>query len=148
VVEISINGGVTWQDVTAFGATPGYNATLVATGTNPIRGRMAFSGVSPGFPALAPMTLNFGNLFAGLTVMLRFRLGADDNTAFAGWIIDDVAVSGINNTPFPSLVTETGTCTARKSGADDSVLAGTHAAPTVSLDAFDRAVCILNEDRP
>jgi len=148
VIEISINGGVTWQDVTAFGANPGYNATLVATGSNPIAGRMAFSGVSPGFPALAPMTLNFGNLFAGVTVMLRFRLGADDNTAFAGWLIDDIAVSGINNTPFPSLVTETGTCTARKSSADDAVVAGTRSAPTVSLDAFDRAVCILNEDRP
>jgi len=148
VIEVSINGGATWQDVSAFGANPGYNATLVATGSNPIAGRMAFSGVSEGFPALAPLTLNFGTLFAGLTVQFRFRLGADDNTAFAGWLIDDIAVSGINNTPFPSLVTETGTCTARKSSADDAVVAGTQSAPTVSLDAFDRAVCILNEDRP
>jgi hypothetical protein len=109
---------------------------------------MAFSGVSPGFPALAPLTLNFGNLFAGLTVQFRFRLGADDNTSFAGWIIDDIAVSGITNTPFPSLVSEPSTCTARKSGGDDSLLEGTHAAPSVSLDAFDRAVCILNEERP
>jgi hypothetical protein len=145
---VSINGGATWQDVTAFGANPGYNATLVAGGANPLNGRMAFSGVSPGFPALAPLTLSFGNLFAGLTVQFRFRLGADDNTAFAGWIIDDIAVSGITNTPFPSLVSEPSMCTARKSGADDSLLEGTHASPSVSLDAFDRAVCILNEERP
>jgi hypothetical protein len=148
VIEVSINGGATWQDVTAFGVNPGYNATLVPTGSNPIAGRMAFSGVSPGFPALAPLSLNFGTLFAGLSVQLRFRLGADDNTSFAGWIIDDVAVSGITNTPFPRLVTETATCTARSRGLDDSALTATESAPSVSLDAFDRAVCILNEAQP
>jgi hypothetical protein len=145
VIEVSINGGVTWQDVTAFGVNPGYPTTLVATGSNPIAGRMAFSGVSTGFPALQPLSLNFGTLFAGLSVQLRFRLGADDNTSFSGWIIDDVAVSGITNTPFPVLATETATCTARMRGLDDSAVTAMKSAPSVSLDAFDRAVCILND---
>jgi len=145
---VSINGGVTWQDVTAFGVNPGYPVTLVATGSNPIAGRMAFSGVSAGFPALQPLSLNFGKLFAGLSVQLRFRLGADDNTSFAGWIIDDVAVSGITNTPFPIIVNEPSTCTARRASVSDSTPMVTQSAPSVSLDAFDRAVCLLNEELP
>jgi hypothetical protein len=148
VIEVSINGGVTWQDVTAFGVNPGYPVTLVATGSNPIAGRMAFSGVSAGFPALQPLSLNFGKLFAGLSVQLRFRLGADDNTSFAGWIIDDVAVSGITNTPFPVIVNEPSTCTARRADLGDGTRTVTQSAPSVSLDAFDRAVCILNEELP
>ena len=54
----------------------------------------------------------------------------------------------IQNFDKAALVTETGTCTARKGNAETSVLAATQVAPRVSLDAFDRAVCILNEERP
>src|SRR5262249_26073419 len=60
VVEISLNSGLTWSDVSMFGVTPGYTAALFVGSGNPIAGRMAYSGTSPGFPALAPVSLDFG----------------------------------------------------------------------------------------
>ncbi|HET7502610.1 MAG TPA: M36 family metallopeptidase [Kofleriaceae bacterium] len=146
VIEISTDGGTSWQDVTAFGVNPGYNATLFVGSGNPIGGRKAFSGVSDGFPALRPLQLDFGTQFAGQTVQLRFRIGTDVTASFAGWIIDDITFHGILNTPFPILVAETATCTARKAPLGDSAVATTQGAPAVSLAALDRAVCILNED--
>ena len=55
---------------------------------------------------------------------------------------------GLINTPFPIVVAETATCTARKAVLDDSAVAATRGSPAVSLDAFDRAVCVLNEALP
>jgi hypothetical protein len=113
VVELSNDGGATWKDVTAFGANPGYNATLSLGGGNPIEGRPAFSGRSAGFPARQTVTLNFGTQFAGQMVQLRFRAGSDSCCATAtGWSIDDITVSGITNTPFPGYVAEPTRCTA------------------------------------
>jgi hypothetical protein len=145
MVEISLNGGTTWNDVTAFGVNPGYTGALFVGSDNPLAGRQAYSGVSPGFPALAPVTLNFGTLFAGLTVQMRFRVGTDAAVAQAGWIIDDVEADGITNTPFPQLVSEPSTCTARERFASESMLLATHQAPAASLRGFDQSVCILND---
>jgi hypothetical protein len=145
VVEISLNGGTTWSDVTAFGVTPGYTGALALGGLNPIEGRQAYSGVSMGFPALVPVTLNFGTVFAGLTVQIRFRIGTDANTAQAGWIIDDVEADGLTSTPFPQLVSEPSTCTARRATGDDSGVIATHQAPATSLRGYDSGVCILQD---
>jgi hypothetical protein len=146
VIEISLNGGLTFNDVTAFGINPGYTGTLIAA--NPLGARPAFSGISPGFPARSALTLNFGNVLAGLTVQLRFRLGTNATVAAVGWDIDDIAVSGINNTPFPRLVPEPSTCTARDRSTAESGVLATFAAPATSLHAFDAAVCILAESSP
>jgi hypothetical protein len=148
VIEVSTDGGATWKDVSALGVNPGYNATLFVGSGNPIGGQMAFSGESAGFPTLNPLELNFGMQFAGMTFQLRFRIGTDVTASFSGWLIDDITVHGITNTPFPILVSEPSTCTARKAPLDDSDLTATGSSPSVSLDAFDRAVCILNEELP
>jgi len=142
VIELSFDRGVSWIDVARFGADPGYTGTIFVGAKNPLAGRPAFSGTSPGFPALRPLVLNFGTLFGGKSVQLRFRIGTDEAVAQTGWIIDDIAVSGIVNTPFPAVVTEPSTCTARR--AEDvagSAVVATHTAPATSLDAFD-AVCV------
>ncbi|HYC62940.1 MAG TPA: M36 family metallopeptidase [Thermoanaerobaculia bacterium] len=106
VIEMQVNGGA-WPDVgTNGGGTTGcYNATplLIAGGTNPLNGRPAFTGTQNASQhctitrAIAP----------GSTVRFRFRTGADDNTAGTGWRIDNIAFSGVVETPFPTLVSDT-----------------------------------------
>ncbi|HEX8113679.1 MAG TPA: M36 family metallopeptidase, partial [Kofleriaceae bacterium] len=145
VVEISLNGGATWNDVSAFGVTPGYTGALFVGSGNPIGGRQAYSGTSPGFPARTAVSLNFGTLFAGLTVQVRFRIGTDASASQSGWFIDDVEADGITNTPFPIQVPEPSTCTAKASVPAESGVFATRAAPATSLRAFDNGVCILNE---
>jgi hypothetical protein len=145
MIELSSDGGVTWADASTFGVTPGYTGPLFIGSDNPLGGRPAFSGTSPGFPALNLLTLNFGTQFYGQTVQVRFRIGTDAGVGVSGWNIDDIEASGISNTPFPALVTEPSTCTARKAAVAESAVIATYAAPATSLAEFDAAVCIAND---
>jgi hypothetical protein len=104
VVEMQVNGG-SWTDVgNGAGTTNGYNGTLVAGGTNPLNGRPAFVNLQ----AANVHTTITRAVAPGSTVRLRFRTGADDNTAGTGWRIDNIAFSGVVETPFASLVADTG----------------------------------------
>ncbi len=87
VVEYSINGGSTWTDAVALpGPTVnGYDGMLQSS-TNPLAGRQAFSGVSPGYQTTR---IDLSTL-SGHNVKLRFRLGSDDSFGAVGWFIDDV----------------------------------------------------------
>jgi fungalysin metallopeptidase (M36)/PA domain-containing protein len=128
VIELSTDGGMTWNDVTMFGADPGYTAVLIDGSGNPIAGRNAYSGRNAAFPAREPVTLNFGTTLAGQLVQLRFRAGSDLCCSTAsGWTIDDIAVSGITNTPFPGYVAQPGRCLAPTPASvaapDDGVVA-------------------------
>jgi len=141
MIEASTDGGATWTDVSALGVDPGYTGPLFVGSDNPLAGRPAFSGTSPGFPARTPLVLDFGTRFAGQSVQIRFRIGTDAAAAASGWAIDDVQVTGITNTPFPAIVAEPSTCTARRTGAEDSGVIAIHAAPATSLASFD-SVCV------
>jgi hypothetical protein len=44
-------------------------------------------------------------------VLVRFRIGADSSTGAPGWDIDDIAFTGLTNTPFTALVPNAGVCT-------------------------------------
>jgi len=103
VVEISANGGATW---TAVGTNPAfYNGTTNATTTAPIgQLRPAFVSRSAGWPNFSNATLNLGTTYANQDVMIRFRIGADAGGGAPGWDIDDIAITGITNTPFTLLV--------------------------------------------
>jgi hypothetical protein len=109
VIEISSDGGAHWTDIGAS-TSPGYNGTLVTGGTNPLNGRPAFVNNSAGYPAFINATVSLAGAYDGMDVLVRFRLGADDNTAAVGWEIDDIAFTGITNTPFHTLVPHQGTC--------------------------------------
>jgi hypothetical protein len=146
MIEITSDGGMTWSDVTALGVNPGYTGALVNGTNNPLAGRQAYSGTSPGFPALVPVSLNFGMGLAGMTVQFRFRIGTDAAVNQTGWLIDDIEVDGITNTPFPIQIPEPSTCTARVAPLEGGVIA-MRAAPATSLAGFDNGVCILNETR-
>ena len=125
VIEFSIDNGTTWADVTTLtGVTPGYTAAITTTSNNPIGGRQAFTGKNPANPATDMVTLDFGSQLAGQTFLLRFRIGSDEAQGAGGWTIDNVAVTGITNTPFPALVANTGSCNGNGSdagnGGDDT----------------------------
>lgn len=93
LLEISINGGAFQDIVTAGGSflQNGYNGTLGAGANNPLANRAAWNGNSGGYitsraqlPAAA----------AGQNVQLKWRFGADDNTAGLGWNVDTIQVLG------------------------------------------------------
>ncbi|HEY6360236.1 MAG TPA: M36 family metallopeptidase, partial [Vicinamibacterales bacterium] len=109
VIEISLNNGATWEDISAH-VDPGYGGTLFDDSGNPLGGRPAFVAQNDGWPARDPVTLNLGAGFAGRTVLVRFRIGTDGGVGDFGWEIDNIAVAGITNTPFPMLVEDRMMC--------------------------------------
>jgi large repetitive protein len=115
VVEISTDDGETWADMTTItGVTisNGYSGTIDADDPlrpanehNPLSGRDAFTGVSPGLIATGDfdsVSVNFHTALAGQTVLVRFRYGSvfDDFNTFFVYEVDDFQVTGITNTPF------------------------------------------------
>jgi hypothetical protein len=112
VIEWSTDGGASWRDVTELGVDPGYNGTVPSNRGNPLAGRRAFTTTNPSFPRRDPLRLSFGTSLAGQAVQLRLRIGTDVSNHAGGWQIDDVAVTGITNTPFPGLVVEPTRCMA------------------------------------
>ncbi|HWN68428.1 MAG TPA: M36 family metallopeptidase [Haliangium sp.] len=110
LIEISSDGGVTFRDVSTL-AKPGYTAALGGGATNPLVGRPAFAGTSPGYPAMQAVTLDFGQALAGNSVILRFRIGTDNGVGAAGWDIDTIQASGIVNQPFRAVVADQAPCT-------------------------------------
>ena len=108
VIEISTNGGATWTDI-GVGA---YNGSTNSVTTAPIgASRPAFVNRMVGWPNFATVTRNLGTTYAGQTVMIRFRIGADESTGAPGWEIDNISISGLASTPFTALVPESGSCT-------------------------------------
>jgi hypothetical protein len=115
VIEMSTDGGTTWQDVSLV-ANPGYTNTLLTGGTNPLAGRRAYAGTNPSFPATDNITMFFGTRLAGKTFQLRFRIGSNASGGAAGWQLDDVQFKGIIGTPFPTLIPDTKGCKAGGTG--------------------------------
>jgi hypothetical protein len=105
VVEISVNGG---SFVDMVGATPGiYNGVILNGGSsnlNPVKGRNGFVQNSPGTihtsitSAVAP----------GSLVQIRFRVGSDSSFGSTGWDIDNIAFTGVVETPFATVVADPG----------------------------------------
>ncbi len=91
VVEISTNNGSTWTDLGPNMITGGYNGTLNNSGTNPLKGRAAFTSNSGGF---IKTTINLSS-FGGQNIKLRFRFGSDGSVASTGWYIDDILLKDI-----------------------------------------------------
>jgi hypothetical protein len=145
VVELRKNGGA-WVDI-GTSASPAYPVTMYPGTTirgtfypsaNPLRARRAFGGDSPGYPAYHTTTIDLGTAYAGTNVQLRFRIGSDRAGAAVGWDLDDIAFTGIDNTPFNRIQPGHATCgnraPAANAGADFTVDEGTQAkvVPTAS----------------
>jgi uncharacterized protein (TIGR03382 family) len=108
VVEISLDGGNTWNDVTAFAGVTvtgqAYTGALAAGGGNPLGTRRAFGGLSPTSPSFVTTSFNLGTQFAGAVAAFRFRIGSDVNGRADGWEVDDISVQGAAARPFRSLL--------------------------------------------
>ena len=91
VLEMSFDGGNTFQDILAVGGTfilGGYNRTISTDRGSPIAGRRAWSGNSGGFictevslPFLPP-----GGRF-------RWRMASDNSGSGEGWRVDTIAIT-------------------------------------------------------
>jgi hypothetical protein len=91
VLEISFDGGSTFQDVVAAGGTfvsGGYNGTISTCCGNPLAGRQAWTGNSGGFS-----TVRVNLPHPGGTYMLRWRMGSDSSISGEGWRIDSVSIT-------------------------------------------------------
>lgn len=114
VVEVSADDGVTWTDV-GDSATPGYSQRLYdgPDARSPLHGRRAWAGDAPGLPGFGSVQVSLGTAWAGRTVRVRFRRAAELLDSLNFWEIDDVAFTGVTNTPFPSLAPDRGRCRGR-----------------------------------
>jgi hypothetical protein len=91
VLEISNDGGNTFQDILDAGGTfleGGYNRTISTDRGSPIAGRHAWSGNSGGF-----MTTVVTLPFAGPSEILRWRMASDTTGAGEGWRVDTVVMT-------------------------------------------------------
>jgi hypothetical protein len=113
VVEFSVNGGA-FTDMGTGGGLPNYNGTIVnySGDVNPLKGRTGFVQNSGG-----TIHTSFTKAIApGSTVQVRFRAGSDNSFGAAGWTLDNIAISGVVETPFGTVVADPG-CTAWTSTA-------------------------------
>ena len=98
VLEVSTDGGNTFQDILAAGGTfemGGYNRTISTDRGSPIAGRQAWSGNSEGFITSVVDLPQVG----GLDVRLRWRMASDNTGSSEGWRVDTVNVFGCHFDP-------------------------------------------------
>ena len=91
VLELSTDGGNTFQDILTFGSfvSGGYHGTISNCCGNPLAGREAWTGNSSGF---ITTMVNLGVTW-GPNMVLRWRMGSDNNVSGEGWRIDTVAIT-------------------------------------------------------
>jgi hypothetical protein len=108
VLEISTDDGATWTDLGASITGGGYTGTIVPGSA--LSGRSAWTGTSPGYPALTPVTVDLGMAYAGQTVRVRFRTASDGGVGDDGWSIANVLVQDNQVQVFRVLVAESSPC--------------------------------------
>lgn len=100
VLEVSTDGGNTFQDILAAGGTffqGGYNGTISTCCGNPLGGRQAWTGNSGGFVQAV-----VGDLPTGVPIVLRWRMGSDSSGSSDGWRVDDIVIACERPTPTPT----------------------------------------------
>jgi hypothetical protein len=102
VLEVSSDGGNTFQDILAAGGSfvvGGYNRTIATDRGSPIAGRQAWSGNSGGFIT----TVVNVPAFQTPSTKLRWRMASDSTGSGEGWRVDTVNVTWCHGqgTPCP-----------------------------------------------
>jgi len=103
VLELSTDGGNTFQDILAAGGgfvSGGYNRTIATDRGSPIAGRQAWSGNSNGFVTTV-VGLPGANLLQG---RLRWRMASDNSGGNEGWRVDSLYMTWCEGmgTPCPT----------------------------------------------
>ncbi len=88
VLELSVDGGETWQDLGPLITANGYSGNIASTYGNPLAGRPAWVG---DLPQWTRVQVDLDS-FAGHNVLLRWRMGCDLGIGDEGWTIDDVEI--------------------------------------------------------
>lgn len=81
VVEISLDGGISWEDQENNFITNGYNNTIYNV-------RPGFSGNSGGF-ITSEIDLSS---YAGQNIQVRFQMNCDQTVSDVGWWVDDISI--------------------------------------------------------
>ncbi len=117
VLEISINGGPFVDIITAGGSfvTGGYTSTISTGFSNPIGGRMAWSGNSGGY---ITTTVRLPAAAAGGMVVLRWRMGSDNSVAATGWRVDTISITETSCDAASGEFVRNGTFTQGADGSD------------------------------
>ena len=106
VLEISIDGGATFQDILARGTfiSGGYNGMISVCSDNPLAGRQAWIGNSGGF---ITTTVSLPVVRWGPEMILRWRMVSDSTVFGEGWRVDTLIVSQCQQTPTPTATPST-----------------------------------------
>ncbi|HLG13789.1 MAG TPA: S8 family serine peptidase [Blastocatellia bacterium] len=95
VLEISEDGGQTWEDLGPRIMIGGYDGKVTAASENPLGNRLAWT--SRGRPGVFSQVVINLDEYAGKRVRLRFLAGFDLQTGiregFAGWFVDDIKLT-------------------------------------------------------
>jgi hypothetical protein len=100
VLELSTDGGNTFQDILASGGSfvaGGYNRTIATDRGSPIAGRQAWSGNSGGF-----ITTVVNLPFVSPGFILRWRMASDTSGSNEGWRVDTINIAGCAPVPCPT----------------------------------------------
>ena len=89
VLEISTDGGGTWNDLGEFITSNGYNGVVDSGYSNPLSGQDAWVG---DLVEWTKVEVNL-NSFAGQDVQIRWRIGCNSSVSDVGWYIDDVQIT-------------------------------------------------------
>jgi uncharacterized protein (TIGR03382 family) len=116
VLELSTDDGKTWIDLGDKITANGYVGNIIADPAgqfhSPLTGRPVWSGKSPEFPKPVVTKVELGTAYANKTVLVRFRVGTDAGAAASGWYVDDIAFTGLADTPFAKRIEQTKSCAA------------------------------------
>ncbi len=108
VLEVSSDGGNTFQDVLAAGGSfvmGGYNRTIGTDRGSPIAGRQAWSGNSGGFIT----TVVNVPAFQTANTKIRWRMASDSTGSGEGWRVDTVNITWCHGQGPPCTPTPTAT---------------------------------------
>jgi hypothetical protein len=100
VLEISTDGGASWQDLGSRVIVGGYDGRVTEASDNPLGDRFAWT--SRGRPGVFSQVVVNLDDFAGRQIRLRFLAGFDFATGilegYTGWFIDDIRITSTNFT--------------------------------------------------